>query len=306
MDRNTSSGYLLAVTAIFFWSLNIIIASYFATSLRPFEIAFGRWFVACLILVPLAWKGLKQNYQLLKQHWQLVLSLSVTGIVIDNTLIYYAGETASAVDMGLLDVTGPIFLIVLSRLFLKTPISGKQIFGLALAVLGVIVIILQGDLTKLKDVKLASGDFIMLVNTFCFAIYSLLQTKRPTQISQTTMLAATAVLGVIIIIPFLFFTVGFSQLTSLKPVDFGVFIYLGIFNSVLSYLSWNTALYKIGNIKTSVIYYLLPLFSGIEAYLLLNEKLYLSQLIGGILVIAGIALVTLAQKKTGPTTKIQK
>lgn len=51
------SGYLMALTAVFFWSINIIIASYFATTLEPFEIAFGRWFIACLILVPMAWSG---------------------------------------------------------------------------------------------------------------------------------------------------------------------------------------------------------------------------------------------------------
>lgn len=111
------SGYLMALTAVFFWSINIIIASYFATTLEPFEIAFGRWFIACLILVPMAWSGLKRNFRLLADNWLLVVSLAITGIVLDNTLIYYAGRTASAIDMGLLDVTGPIFLVILSRIF---------------------------------------------------------------------------------------------------------------------------------------------------------------------------------------------
>lgn len=109
MSKNSWSGYFLALTAIFFWSFNLIIASYFATSLEPFEIAFGRWFVASLILVPMAWTGIKQNFSLLLKSWKLVISLAVTGIVLDNTLIYYAGRTASAINMGLLDVTGPIF-----------------------------------------------------------------------------------------------------------------------------------------------------------------------------------------------------
>lgn len=293
MSKNSWSGYFLALTAIFFWSFNLIIASYFATSLEPFEIAFGRWFVASLILVPMAWTGIKQNFSLLLKSWKLVISLAITGIVLDNTLIYYAGRTASAINMGLLDVTGPIFLVILSRIFLKTPISMQQILGLIIAVFGVIVIILQGDLTQLRHFKLVSGDLIMLFNTFCFAVYSLLQAKRPPQISQSAMLGATAVAGVIIIVPFLFGTVSLAKLESLQLSDFAVFIYLGIFNSVLSYLSWNTALARIGNIKTSIIYYLLPLFSGIEAYLILHEKLYWSQLIGGILVIGGIALVSL-------------
>ena len=200
--------------------------------------------------------------------------------------------------MGLLDVTGPIFLVILSRIFLKTPISGQQIAGLLIAIFGVLVIILQGDLTQIAHFKFVSGDFIMLLNTFCFAVYSLLQAKRPPQISQSAMLAATAFTGVVIILPFLFATVGEHKLIHLQPADFGVFLYLGIFNSVVSYLCWNSALARIGNIKTSIIYYLLPLFSTIGAYLVLHERVYASQLVGGVLVIGGIALVSLHKSKS--------
>lgn len=289
-------GYLMALTAIFFWSFNIIIASYFATSLAPFEIAFGRWAVATLILVPLAWNGLRTNFHLLLKNWKLVLALALTGIVFDNTLIYYSGRTATAVDMGLLDVTGPIFLVLLSRIFLKTPISLQQTAGLIIAVFGVIVIILNGDFTQLSKFKMVNGDLLMLLNTFCFAVYSLLQAKRPQYISQSTMLAATAVTGIALIFPFMIFTVNPEHLKHITTTDIGVFVYLGIFNSVLSYLAWNTALAKIGTIKTSIIYYLLPVFSGVEAYFLLHERLYWSQLAGGLLIILGIALVSLKQK----------
>ncbi len=290
-------GYLLALTAIFFWSFNIIIASYFATSLQPFEIAFGRWFIAAFILIPLAWKGLRKNFRLLFENAWLVIVLALTGIVWDNTLIYYAGHTASAVNMGLLDVTGPIFLVIMSRIFFKTSINSRQIAGLAAAVFGVLIIILHGDLTQLKNFRLVSGDGLMLLNTFCFAVYSLLQTKRPSQINQETMLAATVITGLIIIYPFMMTTVGVDGLKRLRPVDFGVFAYLGIFNSVISYLAWNSALNKIGSIKTGVIYYLLPIFSGVEAYFILHERIYASQIWGGLLIILGIALTSLPAKR---------
>lgn len=289
-------GYILALTAVFFWSFNIIIASYFSTTLQPFEIACGRWIVAALILVPLSWKSLRGTLPVLAQHGWLVVALALTGIVWDNTLIYYAGRTASAIDMGLLDITGPIFLVILSKIFFKTPITLQQISGLAIAVLGVITIILNGNFANLRNVNFVVGDGIMLINTFAFALYSLLQARRPAEIPQTTMLAATVVTGLVIMLPFLFTTVAPSALMQLQPIDFGVFIYLGIFNSVISYLSWNTALNKIGNIKTSIIYYLLPVFSGIEAYFFLHEKLYWPQFAGGILIVSGIALVSLKRK----------
>ena len=91
-------------------------------------------------------------------------------------------------------------------------------------------------------------------------------------------------------------TAGISGLRQLQPIDIAVFVYLGIFNSVIAYLAWNSALSRLGNLKTSIIYYLMPLFAGIEAYFLLHEKLYWSSLAGGILIIGGIALVSLKAK----------
>lgn len=290
-------GYLYALAAVFFWSFNIIIASYFAQTLTPWEIAFGRWFVAALILVPMAWGSLKANFLLLLKNWPLVCWLAVTGVVIQNTMIYYAGRTASAVDMGLLDVTGPVFLVILSRIFLKTQISFRQILGLAIAVFGVIVIILQGDFSQLAKIKLVSGDFWMLVNTFTFAVYSLLQSKRPTQVSQSAMLASSTVIGVMMVFPIMLLTTPEHNLLHLSGEALGVMIYLGIFNSVLSYLAWNTSLAQIGNVKAGIIYYLLPIFSGIEAYFILGEKIYASEIAGGILVISGIMLTSLPRKK---------
>ena len=289
-------GYLYALTAVFFWSFNIIIASYFATSLAPLEIAFGRWLVAAFILLPLAWKNMYENRKWLIKHRFYVLWLAITGIVLENTLIYYAGRTAQAVDMGLLDVTGPIFLVVLSRIFLKTPMAIKQVLGMGIAIIGVLIIIVQGNLAYLINFKFVTGDFIMLINAFIFAIYSLLQARRPAFITQSGLLAPTVFLGVIMLGVLMLTDVSTTELSDFNREDFLVIVYLGICNSVISYLAWNTALAKIGNIKTSIIYYILPLFSGIEAYFILGEKIYISELVGGALVIGGIALVSLHKK----------
>ncbi len=289
-------GYFLALIAIFFWSWNIIVASSFAATLSPFELAFGRWVIAGTILIAITWKQLWAQRKILLAHWPLIVGLALSGIVIDNTLIYYAGRTASAVNIGLLDTTGPIFLVLLSRFFLKTPISKIQILGFLITILGVITIIIRGDFTQISQIKLVSGDFIMLINTFSFAIYSLLQIRRPAAVSQTTMLAATVIAGVPILGILLLGFVSPARLEQFGAEDLAVICYLGIFNSVLAYLSWNTALSKIGNVQTSIIYYLLPLFSGIEAYAVLKEQIYPSQIIGGLTVIAGIYLVS----KQGP------
>lgn len=62
MHKNSLSGYLFALTAVFFWSINLIIASSFATSLMPMEIAFGRWLIAGVILLFIARKKCQREF----------------------------------------------------------------------------------------------------------------------------------------------------------------------------------------------------------------------------------------------------
>ena len=138
----------------------------------------------------------------------------------------------------------------------------------------------------------------MLINTFAFAVYSLLQIKRPQQISQSVMLTATAIVGTIIILPIMLLENTPNSLLQLNAEDLGVILYLGIFNSILAYLAWNISLAKIGNLKAGIIYYLLPIFSGIEAALILGEKIYPSEIAGGALIILGIMLTNMPNNKS--------
>lgn len=296
MNHSVRNGYFLAMAAIIFWSLNLIIANYFATELMPFEIAFGRWLTASIIMLPFALRAFKKQGDILRQHWKLVAAMAFVGVVLDNTLVYYAGHTAPAADMGLLAICGPIFLILLSHFLLKTHIAFGQIVGLIIAVFGVITILIKGDFSQLSQFRPVRGDFIMLLNTFGFSVYSLMQSKRPKEISQISMLSVTALVGVIMIVPFMLFTVPISRLENINREDIAVMIYLGVFNSTLAYLCWNSALARLGNIKTAIIYYLLPIISGIEAYLFLGQKLFAAEIIGGLLIVSGITLVNLSKK----------
>ncbi len=293
-----SFGYIAALTAVILWSFNVVIAAQFATDLTPLEFAFGRWFFAALILIPMAWEGLYKNARWFLKHWVWLLTLAVTGIVLDNTLIYMAGHTLSAVNMGLLNVIAPIFLVFLTAFFLRTKITGLQIIGMIVAVTGVIAVISNGNFKNLSEMHFVSGDAFMILNALCFAIYSFLQFKKPPFMKQSTLLAATVVLGVVILLPLLLWQTPVDRLKSLGTDEYAVLIYLGIFNSVIAYLAWNTALTKIGALKTGIIYYTQPLFSILEAALILGEPLYFAQIWGGALIIGGILIVNRKKRKT--------
>ena len=291
-----TKGYIYAILAVLFWSFNVIVAKYFANTFTPWQISFYRWFFASIFLVPFTIGDIIKKKDIIFKNFKIIFWLSITGIVLMNTFSYVAGETISAVEMSLIGVMGPVFIIILSRIFYNIHISLKQILGIIISFIGVIAIVLHGKFLN-GDFAFKIGDLWMLMLALSFGIYSVIMIKKPKQISQTTLLSCIILLGTVIILPFFLWDVFHHPVCDKwNLLSIGTLFYMGIFNSVLSYLFWNIALDTIGSLKASVIYYLMPIFSSVEAYFLLNENIYATQIYGGILVLAGIYLTNEKKK----------
>ncbi len=286
-------GYFLAVFTIMIWSLNVIYSKYLATHLTASEISFYRWFIALFIMLPLSAKFIQQEWQKLLTHWKMILIMALSGVGLQNWLIYLAGHSATAVDMALIGILGPIILIIISR----QKINIRQLMGIILAVFGVLMIILHGNLRNIVTFDFVSGDLYMLGSAFLFAVYSLLQKQTPDNIHFTAMLTCAIMVSVLM---FLFPAMPAILETSTRSIPILVWVILlilGLFNSALAYLIWDIAIKKIGIINTGTLYYTMPIFSVIAAHFLLDEKVFLSQLVGAVCIIGGALLVIYQKQK---------
>ncbi|MBD5398715.1 DMT family transporter [bacterium] len=286
--KTTIAGYIYAILAVLFWSFNVIVARYFADTFTPWQISFYRWFFASITLLPFCLKSIIKDWSIITKNFKILFWLSLTGIVLMNTFSYYAGRTITAVEMSLIGVMGPVFIVILSRIFLHEYITRFQLFGIIVSFIGVITIILHGQFLTIGNFTLAIGDFWMSLLALSFAIYSVISKFRPKEISQLTSLAFTVFFATIVILPLFIYDNITHPITHWDSLEIWTLIYMGVFNSVLSYLFWNLSLEKIGSLKSSMIYYLMPVFSSIEAYFLLGENIYPAQIYGGMLVILGI------------------
>ena len=296
MKRYIVTGYFLALVAVFLWSQNILLAQGFKDRILPLEFAFGRWLIALMVLLPIGGKNVwhYRAYLWKKESWLMGLALS--GIVLTNTLIYVAAQTIDSITISLLNLPGPIFLAILTVIFLKQKIWWRQTLGMAIAVGGVVMILISGHNRPNDGLEFRAGDWWMILNAFCFAIYSFLQTKRPPFISQITLLTATVLMGVLVLSP-AFFVFDWEHAKTLGYQEWLVLAFLGIFNSVLAYLAWNSALARIGPVKTGIVFYLQPVFSIVGAALIFGSPIYPVQLIGGAIIIAGICLTNRSNKE---------
>ena len=291
--KSIIDGYLFAVFTVMMWSLNLIYSKFLSDILTPSEISFYRWTIGFFVMLPIAWQRIRKNFAVLLKNWHIILLMALTGIGFQNWFIYVAGETADASTMSLISVAGPIFLIILSG----QRIGFLQIIGVSLAIIGVIDIILRGDIKNLKTFQFVIGDAYMLLSALMFALYAIIQKKVPGNISPTAILTMAIGLAAII-----FFFPALPELKVLhikqiSKLNMLIVIILGVFNSALAYLSWDIAIKRIGAVQTGMMYYTMPIFAIFFAYILLGEKVYSAQIIGAAIVFCGVLFVMLGKAK---------
>lgn len=290
-------GYLFAIGATAIWSGNFIIARGLNDSIPPVTLAFWRWVVAVIVFLPLALKPLVAEWAILKENVPYLCITSLLGVTIFNTLIYFAGHTTTAINLSLISITFPIFIVILSRIFFRELITVTKGIGIILVAAGVVLLITNGTPSKLLTISFAIGDVWMLVAAITFAVYSMLLKRKPKGLSIWAFQLSTFILGVIFLFPFFVW-----EYVSVPTVEFdttaiGSIFYVGVFASLAAFVLWNKAIMAVGPSKAGMTYYTLPLFSGFLAQLFLKESISMIHLYSAVLIVPGIFIANYAPKR---------
>ncbi len=287
-NRQSLSGYLFAISATALWSGNFIIARGLNESIPPVTLAFWRWIVAVFVFLPFAWKPLMAQRDILKKHLPYLAITALLGITIFNTLIYFAGQTTTAINLSLISITFPIFIVIFSRILLRELFTLNKGIGIVLVITGVVLLITRGDPARLLNISFAIGDFWMLCAAIIFAVYSILLKNKPEQLSIWALQLSTFILGLIFLFPFFIWEWTTTAPVIYEPEIVFAILYVGIFASLTAFVLWNKAIAAVGPSKAAMIYYTLPLFSGFLAYLVLQEAISSLHFYCLLLIVTGI------------------
>lgn len=295
-NQQALPAYLFAIGATALWSGNFIIARGLNESIPPISLAFWRWVVAVIVFLPFALKPLIAQRYILKEHICYLAITALLGITTFNTLIYLAGHTTTALNLSLISITFPVFIIILSRLLFGEQITINKGIGIILVATGVVLLVTRGNVASLANITFAIGDVWMLIAAIIFAIYSILIRHKPAGLSIWSFQLSTFILGLVFLFPFFIW-----EYTTSPPVEFdtktvGSILYVGIFASLSAFVLWNKAIMVIGPTKAGMIYYTLPLFSGALAYLILKEDISMVHLYSALLIVSGILTANVEPK----------
>lgn len=283
------SGCLYALAATVLWSGNFVVARVLAGQLSPVETAFWRWALSFFMVLPFAWRSVWLHRESIRKHAVSLSLMGLLGVSLINTLNYKAGLTTEAANIALAATSAPMFMAIITRVFLHEALSGRQAAGLATAFVGVGILITKGSLARLLALSFSEGDLWALAGAVLFAVYSVQVRFRPKDLPQFAFLAVIFGIGALGLLPFaLWEAVATANVNWPSLPQWGSLLYISLGASVLGFTFWNMAIDRIGPVRSGVLYYSVPLFSSVEASLLLGESVTAPQICGGALIIGGI------------------
>ena len=277
---------LLSITALC-WAGNAIVGRLAAGHIPPVTLSFLRWSFAFLIILPFAWKHLKRDWGTIRSRLGTMIFLSVIGISAFNTLQYWALEHTQALNTLLLQSAGPLFVAVWSLILLGVRLTLAQAGGIALSLIGVLVILLHGDLTALTSIEFNKGDIIFTVALAIFGLYSVLSLKRP-QIHGLSFVGFTFGCGAVCLVPLWIWELFTRPVMQLDTANLLSLFYVAVFPSTLAYLCFNRGVQLIGANRAAPFFHVVPVFGSAMAIVFLGEHPQLFHIIGFALVLTGV------------------
>lgn len=209
--------------------------------------------------------------------------------------------TAQATTTAWIVATIPVFMALLGWLFLKERLGWRQVAGITLAGLGVLLVVSQGDLGALSTGRFGTpGDVLILISAPNWAVFSVLSKSGLQRHPATRMMFYVMSAGWLFTSILLVSGPGLAEIPQLSRDGWLGVAFLGVFCSGLAYIFWYDALQAIPASQLGVFLYLEPLVAMIVAAVVLAEPLLWASILGGGIILLGVWMVQNSKNsKTG-------
>jgi drug/metabolite transporter (DMT)-like permease len=285
------------LAAVTLWGPSFVATKVALRDMGPLTIAFLRFLVASCVLYPV-WRRSREGIRLgSATHWRLFAGglLGVSGYFILENL---GVQRTTAGDAALLMAAIPVIALLTEVIWLRQPMGLRRSAGIILSFAGVVVLI--GRARAAGGSNRALGDLLVIAAAFLWAAYSL-HGRTINHVPKLAVVTYEAIYGTLLLAPFALLES--PQWRQLSPASVLAVAYLGVMCSAVTYLLYNYALKTLAASQVTAFLNLVPVVGAGAAVLLLGERMQLAQLLGGGVVLAGVAISTLGstrRKSTAP------
>ncbi|MED4753062.1 DMT family transporter [Brevibacillus choshinensis] len=286
MGKNRA--WWLLVFCNLFWAGNYVFGKFVVTEMTPLWLTFARWVLALLVLIPLAQVLEKPDWKQAAKAWLPLSFMGLLGVIGFNVLLYTSLKYTSATNAALVTALNPVVIVLLSVFFLREKVSRIQASGFILSLLGVLVILNQGNIVRVFQTQYNQGDLLVLCCVLVWTLYSIIG-KRVKGVPPVTATAASTFLAAIMMLPFAI--VQGIDFSTLSPLAFSGILYIVLFPSICSFVFWNVSVRAVGASQAGITLNLIPVFTAMIS-VIFGESITQAQVWGGLLVFIGVTFAS--------------
>jgi drug/metabolite transporter (DMT)-like permease len=278
---------LALIIANIIWGAASPIFKFALTNIPPFTLAFLRFFFAGLIFIPFA----VNKWQRLTIHqWIEIILVGFFGITVNISFFFLGLAKTESINVPIIASSGPVFIYLLSILFLKEKPKFKVLTGMFIALLGVLFIILSPLILEGKKFVIGTieGNLFILLATLGSVFQTIFGRNILRKVNAFQVSAITFLFGSFTFLPFIpkefvGWSFSFLNIAGLTGIIFGVF-----FSSALAYFLFYYGESCLKAQEVGIFSYMDPVAAIIVAAPLLHEYPNLFYLFGSVLIFGGI------------------
>ncbi len=285
-------GILLILLAAILWGTTGVSARFINEiyPLSPLTIGAWRLLFAAPVLVLISFLSKSSKEPLQKEHLGIFLIYGVT--VATYQLCFFSAVSFAMVSTATLIAlcTSPVFVAILSKLFLKDHLPPRIFIALTLAIGGTILIMDIYQLNFSLDSNSSLGYLLALGAGLSYAIYAVAGKSLLAHYSPLRIVSIAFSLGALFMLPFI------TVPADLPIAVWGILLFLGVVPTALAYIIYTTGLKSTTATNAAIASLFEPLTATLLALTLIGERLNLMQSIGAVLLFAALSIISI--KKT--------
>jgi len=282
--------FLLLFSQPIFMTSNLAIARGASGFVPPVSLAFWRWLLAFLIFLPFVFPSIRKNFKHLIKEAPKLLVLGLTGFAFCGAFPYISGLTTTVTNMGIIYSASPIFIILLSVFFFKEKISKLQLVGTLFCLLGVVTVVVKGDIKNLINLSFTKGDLWIVGAMISWAVYSVYLMHWKSKFDLFTKFTLMALAGIICLAPMYYVEEKYFYTTQFNKDFFIWVVAAAVFPGIIAFQMYAKLQKFLGASLTGLTVYMMPIYSALYGYFLFSESLKGFHWLGGFLVLLGIVL----------------
>ncbi|MFC0225337.1 DMT family transporter [Serratia aquatilis] len=277
---------LFPLLAVLIWSINAVVSKVSATAIDPAAISFYRWLLALIVLTPFALPGVIRHWPSVRANWWKLMILGLLGMVLYQSLAYYAAHTVSALFMGIINSSIPLLTVLISIVALRIAPTVGIALGTLLSLAGLVWLVSAGQPGLLLQHGIGKGEWMMFGASASYALYGVLTKRWAIPLPNWQSLYVQILFGVALLLPNFIMTPD----VQLNSQNIPLVLFAGIPASILAPFLWILGVMRLGANKASIFMNLTPVFTAVIAVLFLHEQLQNYHLIGGGITLLGVIL----------------